>query len=73
MRSARLQSEMPPWALPAAVAAGVLFLVVVGWRVFTGHDSAGPPIQVHPGQYDLRAEVAKMRAAREAKTNQNGP
>ena len=61
-----LGKELPAWALPGALALSVLILCVIGWRVWAGgEDSAGPPKNVHPGQYDLRAEVAKMRAAKQ--------
>lgn len=68
MRSRSRERELPVWALPATVVIGVGALGFFGWRTVTGNsDYAGPPKQVHVGQYDLKAEVMKMRAARENK------
>ena len=61
-----IERELPAWALPTAVVIGALLLVLVGWKAVTGGiESAGPAIKVHAGQYDLRAEVAKMRTAQQ--------
>ena len=64
MRLGSEGGDSPPWAAIGAIAAGVLILGVIVWRtMFVSPLSAGPPKAVHPGMYDLRAEVAKMRAA----------
>lgn len=55
---------LPSWVLPAALIAGVLFLIFLGWRALTGGDEpVGPPRVIHAGQYNIMAEIRKVRAA----------
>jgi hypothetical protein len=45
----------------------VLVLAFVCWRALTGGTEAvGPSKVVHAGQYNIMADIQKMRAAREA-------
>lgn len=68
------QRDVPVWAFLAIACIGVVILGYVGWRTFAGGSAeVGPPKRVYPGMYDLRAEAAKARAAREQGTQQNGP
>lgn len=68
------QRDVPGWAFVAIACLGVVILGYVGWRVFAGGSpEVGPPKKVYPGMYDLRAEAAKARAAKEQGTLQNGP
>lgn len=54
------RAELPQWVLPAVIAVGIVVLVFIGYRAFTGYNSApGPPKAVHPGMYNFRAEVQK--------------
>ncbi len=60
----RLQQPLPSWVLPAALAVGLLALVFLGWRIWISTEGpVGPPKAVHSGMYDLRQEIAKMRAS----------
>ena len=64
MKTDRWQQMLPPWVLPVVILVSVLAFVFFGWRTLTATgDAAGPPKEVHAGMYDLRQEVAKMRAA----------
>ncbi len=56
--------EAPRWLLFGVAIVGVIVLTYFGYQALMGHEGEpGPRMQVHPGMYDLRAEVAKMRAA----------
>ncbi len=64
MAGKSVTKALPAWMLPAAIAGGIIVLLFVGWKALTGGtEPVGPPIAVHAGQYDLRAELAKMRNA----------
>lgn len=68
------QRDVPAWAFVAIACLGVVILGYVGWRTFIRSNAdVGPPKKVYPGMYDLRAEAAKARAAKEQGTLQNGP
>jgi hypothetical protein len=67
------EREVPRWVVVSAAVAGLTALVYFGGRIFTGHAAApGPPLKVYPGMYDLRAEVARMRAAQQNGTTPYG-
>jgi len=58
-----MERELPAWALPTTIVIGALLLIFFGWRAITGgREPVGPSIAVHPGQYDIRAEIAKHRS-----------
>ncbi len=53
---------LPVWAAPVAISVCLVLVAFFTWRTLTGGTEAvGPSIGVHAGQYDLRAEMAKMR------------
>ena len=58
-----MSKELPSWALPAALAFGVLLIVIIVWRTLTGYNDAvtGKDIAVHPGMYNMREEMQKPR------------
>lgn len=63
-KNATLRREMAPWILVVSGALIAVVLGFVGWRIATATESdAGPRMQVHPGMYDIRAEIAKRNAA----------
>ncbi|HZO91383.1 MAG TPA: hypothetical protein VFB38_23875 [Chthonomonadaceae bacterium] len=65
MASNGVRKELPSWALPVAILVGVLALAFIGWKAFTGTNSApGPAKEVHPGMYDFRKEVQSGNVGR---------
>lgn len=63
-----IRKEVQPWVMAATVVGAVLVLALVCWRALAGGTEAvGPPKEVHPGQYNIMADIQKMRDAREAK------
>ena len=63
----------PRWAVVTIAVCSLLALGYGGWVAATGREGeVGPPKKVYPGMYDLRAEVAKMRAAKERGAMPNG-
>jgi hypothetical protein len=65
--------EAPRWLIAVVAVVGVLLLAYLGCQALMGREGEpGPRIQVHPGMYDLRSEVAKMRAAHQAESAPNG-
>jgi hypothetical protein len=59
--------RVSPLGVAAAVAALVAVVGGLAWNAFFRPTaSAGPPKQVHPGMYDLRAEVQRANAARQS-------
>jgi hypothetical protein len=73
MTSSKLSRNVPAWMLMVVVGIGGVLLGFWGWKTLAGGEpSAGPPKAVHPGMYDLRAEAAKMNAAKQAGSAQNG-
>lgn len=74
MASSKFSGNVPPWVLIGVACLGVVILGIWGWRSLSGGEpSAGASKPVHPGMYDLRAEVAKRNAAQQgAGVGQNG-
>jgi hypothetical protein len=67
------EREAPRWLLIVIAIVGVIVLVYFGRQALMGREGEpGPRLKVHPGMYDLRAEVAKMRAARQEGSAPNG-
>lgn len=57
-----MTKELPSWALPTAVALGVLLIGIIVWRTLTGHNApVGKDIAVRPGTYDYKVEMQKPR------------
>jgi hypothetical protein len=66
--------EIPVWAIASIAVVALLLVGFFGWKSIAGRDGdPGPPKDVKPGMYDLRAEVAKMRGQREQGANTNAP
>ena len=66
--------NVPAWAIVAVAVVSIGLFGYFGWKAAFGRDGeVGPPKKVYPGMYDLRAEAAKMRAAKEQEGAQNGP
>jgi len=58
----KISNSLPVWAAPVAISVCLVLVAFFTWRTLTGGTEAvGPSIEVHAGQYDLRAEMAKMR------------
>ena len=36
MPTLKTKQNLPTWALPITVLVGIIFLVIIAWRVFTG-------------------------------------
>ncbi len=54
-----MKKELPNWALPAAIAFGILAIIVIGWRTFASYNTVpGKWIDVKPGMYDMKKELA---------------
>jgi hypothetical protein len=67
------EREVPRWLIIVIAIVGVPLLAYFGYQALMGREGEpGPRMQVHPGMYDLRAEVAKMRAAHQAGIAPNG-
>lgn len=65
--------NVPPWAIVAVAVVGIVLFGYFGWKAAFGRDGeVGPSKKVYPGMYDLRAEAAKMRAAKEQGAAPNG-
>src|SRR5689334_13638195 len=61
MSNRRSTKEIPSWLLPAAIAVGIVLLAFIGWRVYTAPSvNAGPPMEVKPGQFDIRSGKASF-------------
>jgi hypothetical protein len=62
-----IRREVQPWVMGLTALGAVLVLAFVCWRALTGGTEAvGPSKVVHAGQYNIMADIQKMRAAREA-------
>jgi hypothetical protein len=60
-----LRKELPVWALPVAIAVGLLLLALIGWRTFSAQSGdTGPAKEVRPGMYDFRQEVRSGNVGR---------
>lgn len=60
------EREAPRWLLIAVAVVGGIVLAYWGRQALVGREGEpGPRMKVYPGMYDLRAEAAKSRAARE--------
>lgn len=56
-------NTLPVWAAPVALTVCLVLVVFFAWRaIIGGQEAVGPSKEVHAGQYDFRAEIAKMRA-----------
>jgi len=67
------EREAPRWFIIVLAIVGVTILAYFGCQALTGREGEpGPRMKVYPGMYDLRAEVAKMRAAHRAGIAPNG-
>jgi hypothetical protein len=65
--------EVPRWLIAVIAVVGAVILVYWGGQALLGREGEpGPRKKVYPGMYDLRAEVAKMRAANQAGGISNG-
>lgn len=60
------QRELPSWVVPVAIAACVIVLGLIGWRVLGGSGEVGPAKEVHAGMYDIQKEIQKSREAKGA-------
>lgn len=68
-----LRAVSPRWLVMVACLA-IVVLGYFGWQAVAGREAdPGPPKKVYPGMYDLRAEVAKMRAAKAKEASPHGP
>jgi hypothetical protein len=61
------EREAPRWLILIVAIVGVSVLAYFGGQALMGRTGEpGPRKKVYPGMYDLRAEVAKMRAAHQS-------
>lgn len=57
-----MQKELPSWVLPLAIVVGVVVVGFIVWRGIAGYAApVGQDIAVHPGMYNMRAEMQKPR------------
>lgn len=64
-----VKKELPVWALPTAIVVGIVALVFIGWKTFTGYNSVpGKWIDVKPGMYDLKKELSTPHGNRHKAT-----
>ncbi len=65
MAADRMRRELPAWVLPLVIVIGVIVLVVIGVKAFTGSNGeVGPPKAVHPGMIDFRKEFQQGNVGR---------
>ena len=68
-----MKNSLPKWVLPLAISLGVLIVVFVSYKAFTGSNGDNkPPIEVHPGMYDFRKEAAAGNLGRKNRTQPPG-
>lgn len=68
-----VKREAPRWLLMVVAIVGVTVLAYWGRQALVGREGEpGPRMKVYPGMYDLRAEAAKARAAREGSSALHG-
>lgn len=76
MASQKTTREVPAWAMPTVIVAGVLLLGFVMWRALYGPSAATPGqvVKVHPNMYSLKDELAKGTVGQRgaAAVNRNG-